>query len=135
MRCRKPGLLNNRDRRLLSKTPKAKAKRRPKNAPPVAPSTTQEHEVVARDYDSMPAQRLIWNDLNALQGKACLTERHIPQTCLAMLGGLLRHMLVDQGSTEPEPSLADYVFVPPNLIWPKPPGKARWKTRVKNINH
>ena len=53
---------------------------------------------------------------------------------VAMLGGLLRHMLVDQGSTEIEPSLADYVFVFPNLIWPKPPGKARWKTRVKNID-
>ena len=43
-------------------------------------------------------------------------------------------MLVDQGSTEMEPSLADYVFVLPKLIWPKPPGKARWKTRVKNLN-
>ena len=73
-------------------------------------------------------------ELNALQGRACLTERHIPQTCLAMLGGLLRHMLVDQGPTGTEPSLADYIFVLPKLIWPKPPGKARWKTRVKNIN-
>ena len=31
-------------------------------------------------------------------------------------------------------SLADRVFVLPKLIWPKPPGKARWKTRVKNVN-
>ena len=79
-------------------------------------------------------QRLTWNDLNALQGRACLTERHIPQTCLAMLGGLLRRMLVDQGSTETEPSLADYIFVLPKLIWPKPLLKARRKTRVRNIN-
>ena len=33
-----------------------------------------------------------------------------------------------------EPSPADYIFVLPKLMWPKPPGKARWKTRVKNIN-
>ena len=44
-----------------------------------------------------PAQKLTWEELNALQGRACLTERHIPQTCLAMLGGLLRQMLVEQG--------------------------------------
>ena len=43
-------------------------------------------------------------------------------------------MLLDQGSNESEPSLADYLFVLPKLIWPKPPGKARWRTRVKNIN-
>ena len=71
------------------KTPKTRAKRRPKSAPPTAPPTTHEHAVVARDNDSMPARRLTWNDLNALHGRACLTERHIPQTCLAMLGGLL----------------------------------------------
>ena len=40
------------------KTPKARAKRRPKIAPPIAPPTTHEHAVVARDYDSTPAQRL-----------------------------------------------------------------------------
>ena len=33
-----------------------------------------------------------------------------------------------------ESSLADHVFVLPKLLWPKPPGKARWKTRVKNNN-
>ena len=37
-------------------------------------------------------------------------------------------------ATGMELSLADYIFVLPKLIWPKPPGKARWKTRVKNIN-
>ena len=49
-----------------------------------------------------------------------------------MLG--LRHVLLDQGSNTSEPSSADYLFVPPKLIWPKPPGKARWRTRVKNIS-
>ena len=118
------------------KTPRAKAKRKPRSSPPSTPPVTHEHAVTARDYDAMPAQRLTWHDINALQGRACLTERHIPQTCLAnaMLGGLLRHMLVDQGSTETEPSLADYIFALPKLIWPKPPGKVRWKTRVRNIN-
>ena len=51
-----------------------------------------------------------------------------------MLGGLLCQMLVEQESVGMEPSPADYIFVLPKLIWPKPPGKARWKTRVKNIN-
>ena len=37
-------------------------------------------------------------------------------------------MLVEQGSTEQEPSQADYIFVLPKLLWPKPHGKARWKT-------
>ena len=35
---------------------------------------------------------------------------------------------------ERNPPLLTKNFVPPKLIWPKPPGKARWKTRVKNIN-
>ena len=43
-------------------------------------------------------------------------------------------MLVEQESVGMEPSPADYIFVLPKLIWPKPLGKARWKTRVKNIN-
>ena len=51
------------------------------------------------------------------------------KTCLALLGGLLRHMLLDQGSNHSDPSLTDYLFVLPKLISPKPFGKARWKNQ------
>ena len=134
MLSKKLGQLSSQDLPPPLKTPKARAKRRPRSAPPTIPPSEQEHLVVARDYDNTPAQKLTWEELNALQGRACLTERHIPQTCSAMLGGLLRQMLVEQESVGMEPSPADYMFVLPKLIWPKPPGKARWKTRVKNIN-
>ena len=43
-------------------------------------------------------------------------------------------MLLDQGFSDSAPSLTDYIFILPKLIWPKPPGKVRWKTRVKSIN-
>ena len=101
------------------KTPRAKAKRRPRSAAPLSAPSTSEHAVIAMDYDPTPAQQLTWNDIHALQGRACLTERQISQTCLAMLGGLLRHMLLDQGSTQAESPLVDYLFVLPKWIWPK----------------
>ena len=43
-------------------------------------------------------------------------------------------MLLDQGSSANNPMLSDYIFVLPKLIWPKPPGKVRWKTKVKGTN-
>ena len=64
------------------KSPRARAKRRPRSAPPAAPPSQQEHVVVAKDYDSAPAQKLTWKEINALQGRACLTERHIPSSNL-----------------------------------------------------
>ena len=51
-----------------------------------------------------------------------------------MIGGLLRQLLLDQGSNTAAPSPSHYIFVLPELIWPKPPGKVRWKTRVRGIN-
>ena len=51
-----------------------------------------------------------------------------------MIGGLLRHLLLDQGSSNSDPSPLDYIFVLPKLTWPKPPGKVRWETRVRGIN-
>ena len=116
------------------KTPRARAKRRPRSAPPAQLSPTEGESLLAINYESTPAQPLTWGDIQALQGRACLTERHIPQTCLAMIGVLLRHMLLDQASSGNAPMPKDCIFVLPKLLWPKPPGKVRWKTRVCNIN-
>ena len=78
------------------KTPRARAKRRRRSAPPPSKPTFGEHDILTAHYESAPAQHLTWSDIHALQGRACLTERHIPQACFAMIGGLLRHLLSDQ---------------------------------------
>ena len=90
-----------------------------------------ETAVLGADYGPAAAQHLSWTQRHALQGRSCSTEGHIPQSCLAIVGGFLRSL---QGSAGLEPSPSDYVFIVPKVLWPKPLGKVRWKTKVKKVN-